>query len=434
MNNPEGIINMNVLSIGGSDPSSGAGIQSDIKTFENHGVYGFTVITAITSQNTKKISKILPIPSKVIKSQLQSVFTDFRIDAIKIGMMYDAAIIKAVHSMIKEQKCPIIVDPIIESTTKTILLKKSSLKDYRKMILPLATVVTPNKKEAEILSGELSIRKAARKLQHLGAKNVIITGSSESGNEIEDLIREYDKEYILRGKKIKKVNHGSGCNYSASITASLARKKSIYEAANVAKEYVYQSIKNSKDLGKGIKITYKKNSEIQKQLSLSIIDFQNIKNVSKFIPECQTNFVFSKNRPKNIKNVLGISGRLVKSGNNVIQAGDLVFGGSQHVATALIEVSKKFPDIRSAINIKYEPKLITKAKKRKMSVLSYNRKKESKNSKLKENSSISWGVSSCLKSEMPDIIYHKGDLGKEAMIIVFGNTPSEVVKKIKQIQ
>ena len=425
---------MNVLSIGGSDPSSGAGIQSDIKTFENHGVYGFTVITAITSQNTKKISKILPISSKIIKSQLESVLSDFQIDSIKIGMMYDSSIIKAVHVMIKNQKCPIVVDPIIESTTKAILLKKSAITDYRKMIIPLATIITPNKRESKILSGCSKVDDAARRLQELGARNVIITGYRESEREIEDFVMESDRNYILKGKRIKMINHGSGCNYSASITASLARKKSIHEAANIAKEYVYQSIKNSKDLGKGIKITYKKNSEIQKQLSLSIIDFQNIKDVSKIIPECQTNFVFSKNKPKNIKNVLGISGRLVKSGNNVIQAGDLVFGGSQHVATALIEVSKKFPEIRSAINIKYEPKLITKAKKRKMSVLTYNRKKESKNSKLKENSSISWGVSSCLKSEMPDIIYHKGDLGKEPMIIVFGNTPTEVVKKIKQIQ
>ena len=425
---------MNVLSIGGSDPSSGAGIQSDIKTFENHGVYGFTVITAITSQNTKKISKILPISSKIIRSQLESVLSDFQIDSIKIGMMYDSSIIKAVHVMIKNQKCPIVVDPIIESTTKAILLKKSAIRDYRKMIIPLATIITPNKRESKILSGCSKVDDAARRLQELGARNVIITGYRESEREIEDFVMESDSNYILKGKRIKMINHGSGCNYSASITASLARKKSIHEAVNVAKEYVYQSIKNSKDLGKGIRITYKKNSEIQKQLSFSIIDFQNIKNVSKFIPECQTNFVFSKNKPKNIKNVLGISGRLVKSGNDVIQAGDLVFGGSQHIATALIEVSKKFPEIRSAINIKYEPKLITKAKKRKMSVLNYNRKKESKNSKLKENSSISWGVSSCLKSEMPDIIYHKGDLGKEPMIIVFGCTPTEVVKKIKQIQ
>ncbi|MEC9416322.1 MAG: bifunctional hydroxymethylpyrimidine kinase/phosphomethylpyrimidine kinase [Thermoproteota archaeon] len=425
---------MNVLSIGGSDPSSGAGIQSDVKTFENHDVYGFTVITAITSQNTKKISKIAPISTKDIKTQLESVLSDFQIDAIKIGMVYDSSIIKIVNTMIKNQKCPIVVDPIIESTTKKILLKKSAIDSYKRYIIPLATIITPNKKEAKILSGSSKAEDAAKELQKLGAKNVIITGFRESEKEIEDFVMEVDNNYILKGKKIKIINHGSGCNYSASITASLARKKSIYEATVTAKEYVYQSIKKSKNLGKGIKITHKEISKIQKELSHSILDFQNIKNVSKLIPECQTNFVFSKNKPKTIKNVLGISGRLVKSGNNVIQAGELVFGGSQHVATAVIQVSKKFSKIRSAINIKYEPKIITNAKKHRMSVLSYDRKNESKKSKSKENSSISWGISSCLKSNIPDIIYHKGDFGKEPMIIVFGETPAEVVRKIKLIQ
>ena len=425
---------MNVLSIGGSDPSSGAGIQSDVKTFENHDVYGFTVITAITSQNTKKISKIAPISAKDIRTQLESVLSDFQIDAIKIGMVYDSSIIKIVNTMIKNQKCPIVVDPIIESTTKKILLKKSAIDSYKRYIIPLATIITPNKKEAKILSGSSKAEDAAKELQKLGAKNVIITGFRESEKEIEDFVMEVDNNYILKGKKIKIINHGSGCNYSASITASLARKKSIYEATVTAKEYVYQSIKKSKNLGKGIKITHKEISNIQKELSHSILDFQNIKNVSKLIPECQTNFVFSKNKPKTIKNVLGISGRLVKSGNNVIQAGELVFGGSQHVATAVIQVSKKFSKIRSAINIKYEPKIITNAKKHRMSVLSYDRKNESKKSKSKENSSISWGISSCLKSNIPDIIYHKGDFGKEPMIIVFGETPAEVVRKIKLIQ
>ena len=425
---------MNVLSIGGSDPSSGAGIQSDVKTFENHDVYGFTVITAITSQNTKKISKIAPISAKDIRTQLESVLSDFQIDAIKIGMVYDSSIIKIVNTMIKNQKCPIVVDPIIQSTTKKILLKKSAINNYKKYIIPLATIITPNKKEAKILSGCSKAEDAAKELQKLGAKNVIITGFRESEKEIEDFVMEVDNNYILKGKKIKIINHGSGCNYSASITASLARKKSIYEATVTAKEYVYQSIKKSKNLGKGIKITHKEISKIQKELSHSILDFQNIKNASKLIPECQTNFVFSKNKPKTIKNVLGISGRLVKSGNNVIQAGELVFGGSQHVATAVIQVSKKFSKIRSAINIKYEPKIITNAKKHRMSVLSYDRKNESKKSKSKENSSISWGISSCLKSNIPDIIYHKGDFGKEPMIIVFGETPAEVVRKIKLIQ
>ena len=425
---------MNVLSIGGSDPSSGAGIQSDIKTFENHGVYGLTVITAITSQNTKKISKILPISSEIIKSQLESVLNDFKIDAIKIGMLYDKSIIKIVYSVIKKQKCPIVVDPIIESTTKTILLKKSAIKDYKKMIIPLATIITPNKQEAKILAGTSSIQEAAKKIQRLGAKNVIITGYNESKKVIEDFVLESGKEYILKGKKIEIINHGSGCNYSASIASSLALKKSIHDAAQHAKEYVFQSIKNSKKVGKGVNVTYKKISKIQKELSNSIIDFQNIKNSSKLIPECQTNFVFSEIKPKKINNVLGVSGRLVKAGDKIIQAGELTYGGSQHVATAVIKVSKKFPEIRSAINIKYEPSLITKAKKQGMKVISYDREKESKNSKQKENSSISWGISSCLKSTKPDIIYHKGDIGKESMIIIFGTNPEQVVKKILLIQ
>ena len=425
---------MNVLSIGGSDPSSGAGIQSDIKTFENHGVYGLTVITAITSQNTKKISKILPISSEIIKSQLESVLNDFKIDAIKIGMLYDKSIIKIVYSVIKKLKCPIVVDPIIESTTKTILLKKSDIKDYKKMIIPLATIITPNKQEAKILAGTSSIQEAAKKIQRLGAKNVIITGYNESKKVIEDFVLESGKEYILKGKKVEIINHGSGCNYSASIASSLALKKSIYDAAQHAKEYVFQSIKNSKKVGKGVNVTYKKISKMQKELSNSIIDFQNIKNSSKLIPECQTNFVFSKIKPKKINNVLGVSGRLVKAGDKIIQAGELTYGGSQHVATAVIKVSKKFPEIRSAINIKYEPSLITKAKKQGMKVISYDREKESKNSKQKENSSISWGISSCLKSTKPDMIYHKGDIGKEPMIIIFGTNPEQVVKKILLIQ
>ena len=240
---------MNVLSIGGSDPSSGAGIQSDVKTFENHDVYGFTVITAITSQNTKKISKIVPISTKDIRTQLESVLSDFQIDAIKIGMVYDSSIIKIINTMIKNQKCPIVVDPIIESTTKKILLKKSAIDSYKKYIIPLATIITPNKKEAKILSGCSKAEDAAKELQKLGAKNVIITGFRESEKEIEDFVRESGNNYILNGKKIKIINHGSGCNYSASITASLARKKSIYEATVTAKEYVYQSIKKSKSLG-----------------------------------------------------------------------------------------------------------------------------------------------------------------------------------------
>lgn len=424
---------MNILSIGGSDPSSGAGIQSDIKTFSNHNVYGFTAVTAITSQNTRKVTSIEPVSAKSLRAQLDSILSDFHIDAIKIGMVYNSQIIKVIHSKLRNIKVPIVVDPIIKSTTGTMLLKKSALGDYKKMIIPLADVITPNKYEAKVLSGTSNTNKSAKKIQAMGAKCVIITGATSSNSQISDFVLEENRKYVISGKKIPTRNHGSGCNYSASISISLAKGNTIHYAVKTAKDYVYQSIRNSKNIGKGVNITHKNISNGMRELSDSINHFKQIKNIYKIIPECQTNFVFAKKNPKNIKDVLGISGRLVKSGKEVITAGEIVYGGSQHVGTAVIQVNKKFPEIRSGLNIKYDTKIISKAKKSKLIVLRYDRSKEPKRSKQKENSSISWGISNSLNSKSPDVIYHTGDIGKEPMILIFGKNPDEIIQKVSKL-
>ena len=426
-------IDMNILSIGGSDPSSGAGIQSDIKTFSNHDSYGFTVVTAITSQNTKKVTSIEPVSTKSLKTQLDSIFSDFHIDAIKIGMVYNSQIIKTVNLKLRHVNSPIIVDPIIKSTTGAILLKKSALDDCKKMIIPLANVITPNKFEAKVLSGISNTKKSAKKIQSMGAKCVIITGATSSNSKISDFVLDENMEYVISGRKIPIRNHVSGCNYSASITVSLARGNTIQDAVKIAKDYVYQSIKHSKKIGTGVNITHKNISNGMRELSNSITDFRQIKNIYKVIPECQTNFVLAKKNPTNIMDVLGISGRLVKSGKEVIVAGEIVYGGSQHVGTAVVEVCKKFPEIRSGINIKYDPNIISNAKKLKFTVTSYDRSKEPKITRRRENSSISWGISKCLNAKSPDIIYHKGDIGKEPMILIFGRNSDEIIQKVSKL-
>ena len=424
---------MNILSIGGSDPSSGAGIQSDIKTFYNHESYGFTVVTAITSQNTKKVTSIEPVSTKILRMQIDSILSDFHIDAIKIGMVYNSQIIRTINSKLRSVKVPIVVDPIIKSTTGATLLKKNALPDYKKMIIPLADVITPNKYEARVLSGISNTNKSAKKIQLMGAKCVIITGATSSNGKISDFVLEENSEYVISGKKIPIRNHGSGCNYSASIAASLANGNTIRDAVKTAKDYVYQSIKYSQKIGKGVNITHKNISNGMRELSYSINHFKQIKNIYKVIPECQTNFVFAKKNPKSVMDVLGISGRLVKSGKEVVTAGEIVYGGSQHVGTAVIQVCKKFPEVRSGLNIKYDPKIISNAKKSKFTVLRYDRSKEPKKSKQKENSSIAWGVSNCLNAKSPDIIYHKGDIGKEPMILIFGNNPDEIIQKVSKL-
>jgi len=425
---------MNILSIGGSDPSSGAGIQSDIKTFLHTGDYAFTVITAITSQNTRKVTSITPVNKKDLESQMDSILSDFHIDAVKIGMVFNSQIIRTLNSKLNDHNFPIIVDPIIKSTTGSLLLEKNALSDYRKMIIPLADVITPNVYESKILSGISGVKKSAKKIQTMGAKCVIITGVTESKNQISDFILEPTKAYQISGKKIQIINHGSGCNYSASITASLAKGLTIKKSVKTAKKFVYQSIKNSINIGKGVNITHQNIPKDVNELLYSIDKLKQIKNIPKMIPECQTNFVFAKINPKTINDVLGISGRLVKAGKEIITAGEIVYGGSQHVASAVIQINKKFPEILSCVNIKYNTKAISKAKKLGFVVLSYDRNKEPKNIKTKENSSIIWGISSILKTKCPDLVFHKGDFGKEPMILIFGKTPNDVIKKVSKLR
>ena len=144
---------------------------------------------------------------------------------------------------------------------------------------------------------------------------------------------------------------------------------------------------------------------------------------------------FSKKNPKSIKDILGISGRIVKTGNTVTVAGDLSYGGSKHVATALTTMNKKFPDVRSAINLKYNKETISKLRKERLHVSSYDRNAEPKNVKTKEGSSIEWGIKYVIKNseEPPDVIYHKGDFGKEPMIIIFAKTPALIIEKISKL-
>jgi len=366
--------------------------------------------------------------------------SDFKIDGIKIGMVYNSKIIKVLYHQLKKSRVPIVIDPVFKSTTGGILIESSAIKDFKKFIIPLATVITPNKFEAEIIS-KIKINakntpgKVAKIIQKMGSKNVVITGIKEKNNQISDFVLEKNKQYFISGGKISKINHGSGCNYSAAMIFALAKNKSIKESMRFAKQFTYNSIKNAKNLGMGIAITdIQDYDKINSELSDAIDKFIEIKNIYKNIPECQTNFVYSKQKPKSTKDVLGISGRIVKAGKHAVVAGNLTYGGSKHVATALLIMNKKFPQICSAINLKYQNLTISKIKKSKLIVSSYDRNQEPKNVKFK-GSSIEWGIKSAIKNskKVPEVIYHKGDFGKEPMIIIFGETPSNVLKKILKI-
>ncbi len=432
---------MNVLSIGGSDPSSGAGIQNDIKTISSLDGNCFTVVTAITSQNTRKLSSVEPISPKMIENQIESILSDFKVDAIKIGMVYNSSIIKAINSKLRKIDVPIILDPVIKSTTGGILMTPSSISDYKKLLIPLGYIITPNKSEAEALSGiKIRTKKdlitCAKKIRRFGVKNVIITGIQFSKGKVSDFILESKKSNFISCKKLSRKNHGSGCTFSSTLAFCISNGKNITDSSKFAQDYTTQSIKNAEKIGKGIPITkIRKSDTIQTNLKNSVKQFTQIKNIHLFIPEVQTNFVFSKKHPKSIKDVVGVSGRIVKDRKTVQVVGNFEYGGSRHIGNAVITISKKFPAIRSAANIKFNGKTVKKFQKNGLRILSYDRLKEPAKTKAKENSTISWGIKNAIRniSRPPDVIYHKGDLGKESMILVFGKNPNEVIEKISKL-
>jgi hydroxymethylpyrimidine/phosphomethylpyrimidine kinase len=233
-----------VLTIAGSDSSGGAGIQADLKTMGALGTYGMTCICAVTAQNTEGVTAVENMPPRMVKAQLEAVYADIPPDAVKTGMLSTAEIVHTVAEFLKSHAgAPLVVDPVMVATTGAHLLEDDAIDVYKNELIPLATVITPNIPEAEVLSG-LSIhnmddmKAAAERLMQLGPKAVLVKG----GHRVEDAVDVlYDgKEFrTFAGEKVKTENtHGTGCTLSSAIASFLARGQSLGEAMFYAKKYL----------------------------------------------------------------------------------------------------------------------------------------------------------------------------------------------------
>lgn len=429
---------MNILAIGGSDPSSGAGIQSDIRAAAALGAHCFSVVTAITAQNSSRFFGAVPVSAVAIKNQLDSVLSDFTVDAVCIGMVYDSAAISRIHTALGRVRAPIVLDPVIRSTTGGVLLKKSALGALKRQLVPLARAVTPNVSEAEALSGVRirdldDLTEAGSRMSKMGAAGVIITGCGIEKGMVSDFVYEDGRYELVSAKKIPGQSHGGGCNYAVALAHSLSRGRGLVDSARFAKKFALDAMKYSQALGRGVRITSPKVDALLGDLADAVLKFQRIKNAASLIPEVQTNFAYASPKAASLEDVAGVSGRIVKAGDRVVVAGSIGYGGSRHVGTAILTLQEKFPSVRAAVNIRYDRMFLKRMHDAGYSVLSYDRKKEPRKSRIAENSTISWGISSAIRNarRAPDAVYHTGDVGKEPMIIVFGKSPADVLAKLK---
>ena len=241
------------LTIAGSDSGGGAGIQADLKTFAALGVHGTSAITCITAQNPKGVSGIQACSAQIVRRQIEAVFDGLRPGAVKTGMLYSAAIIRVVaESLRRHRGVPLVVDPVMVSTSGAQLLKPAAVRVLCAELLPRAAVVTPNLDEAEILSGQKlseveDLRAAARVLQERFGCAVLVKGGHLRGlREAVDIFYDGRQELLLRASYVRGVNtHGTGCTYSAAIAGQLAQGYALAEAVQRAKEYITQAIAGS---------------------------------------------------------------------------------------------------------------------------------------------------------------------------------------------
>ncbi|HMB46375.1 MAG TPA: bifunctional hydroxymethylpyrimidine kinase/phosphomethylpyrimidine kinase [Candidatus Methanoperedens sp.] len=421
------------LTIAGVDPGGGAGIAADIKTFAALGVHGTCIVTSVTAQNTQGVLNSFDMPVCFIEEQFDAVVSDIRIDCVKTGMLSSPEIVRAVSGLIKREKLPLVIDPVMTAEAGGILLKNEAVEVLIEELLPLSVIITPNVSEAQRLSGMnirdiMDARKAARKISELGAKAVIVTGGHLNGTDILYSGGEFTQ---IEGKLIKGGTHGSGCTHSAVITAELSKGATLIEAAHRAKEFVEQAITRSVNIGKGASPVnqightlddahrYRVIRNIEEAFDL----IKKCKEFSNLIPEVGCNIAMGIPDASSITDIAAVSGRIVRLKNEPHAVGCVAFGASSHIARIVLTAMHYNDQMRAAMNIRYSDEALAACEDIGFCIASFRREDEPEGV-----STMEWGISDAVMREgkVPDVIYDKGGIGKEAMIRLLGRKAIEV--------
>lgn len=462
-----------MLSVAGADPSGASGVYRDVVTFEALGYAGTAAITAITAQNTSRFASAEPVPARMISEQIGAVFEDFDVRAVKVGMVGGGEAIAAVRAALRRGigggrrrsagggrgGTPVVVDPVVRSTTGGTLLDQESLGAYRASIVPLATAITPNLHELGVLAGRrlpagagaAAVGRAARAVVEMGAGGVVATGV-RIGRRVGDVVVDGaggEPVEVTGGRDpVRGSVRGSGCLHSAALAARLASGEGLAEAAREAAGIAYAAITGAARHGHGARVAAAAaaaagtrdaagREPAARMLESAAAMFAEIPGIGGHMPECQSNIAYAHGRPPaSPSEVWGLDGRIVSTmSGRAVAPGRAALGASRHVAAALVEASKRFPGVRAAANMRYDPRDMDAARRMGMAVSSYDRAAEPEDARRAEGSSVRWGVREALRgARRPrDVVYHTGAMGKEPMAVVFGKSPRDVVSKVSRI-
>lgn len=435
----------NILIIAGSDPGAGAGLQQDLKVATLLGAYGLTVVTALTMQNTTGVQAVYPVAPEIVAAQIDAVLSDIRVDAVKLGMLATAEIVRVVAAKLRQAEISLVVlDPVVAASDGTPLLSAAGVEFLQQELLPLASVVTPNLTEAAVLTGlevndPAGMEAAARVLHQHGAHQVLLKGGHLPAEPV-DILYDGTNYYHLPGHRwASEHTHGSGCALATALATLLAQGRALPEAVNQARELVSQAIRYGLPLGRGRGPVNPyapfarewERYQVLQQLAAAAQQLQ-AGSIEALIPEVQSNLGYATSYAEGPQDVAAFPGRLLKGPQGLIIPSAPEFGASRHIAAVILTALRTHPSLRAAMNIRFFETVEQIAPLLHFRMASFDRGQEPPDIKAKEGSTLAWGVASVLKpgEPPPDLIYDRGEWGKEPMIRVLGPDPLSVAEKV----
>lgn len=420
-----------VLIIAGSDPGAGAGLQQDLKVATLLGAYGFTVVTALTVQNSLGVQAVHPVAPEVVAAQLDAVLADFPVAAVKIGMLGNAAIAGEVGRRLKKAApVPLILDPVLAAGDGSLLLDEEGVAVLKKELFPLTFLLTPNAPEAARLTGLKietpdHLEDAARRLQAQGPQWVLAKGGHLPGEPV-DILTDGKNSYRLPGTRLRAPhNHGSGCLVATAVAAGLAQGLSLPEAVNQARRLVVQALRWGLPLGRGRGPVNPyapfardlSRYEVLKALSLAAQRLQE-EDITPLVPEVMTNLGYAAPFAEGPQDVAAFPGRLVKTPQGLVIPAPPAFGASRHTAALILAAAAAHPEIRSAMNINHIEGITKLAPRLHLRAAALPEGLELSNVGLFPG-----------EETPPDLLCHPGAWGREPMIYILGVNPMAVAEK-----
>lgn len=443
----KGFVSPIALTIAGVDSCGGAGVATDLKTFNTLCVHGACVITALTAQNTRGIFNIISVKPKFVEFQVKTLLKDIKITVAKTGVLYTAGIVDTVAKCVENYKLSLVVDPVFQASSGFNLASLITIKAYKRRLLPLAMLVTPNIFEAEKLTGMKvknleSVKLAAKKIVDLGVKAVMVKGGHLKGREVIDVFF-HDGEFTLFTKpKVATFLHGGGCAFSAAITAQIAKGLDLHYAVEKAEDFIKDIFSFPLKIGKGRAIVNPtallwNNSEkyyVMDNVASSQKKIIDDRRFLPFIAEVGTQIAQALYFATAPQHIAAIENRIRRICGELKSSGIVKFGVSSHMARLILSCMKYYPKVRAAMNLHYDRSLIKAFYNVGMTVESFDRRLEPKSIKISEGLSLGWGLEQVImkKGKIPDVIFDLGEEGKEPMIRIIGETALEVVEKVQR--